>query len=214
MKKEEVKSEELRDVLCAMVGKWEFDDITDEELQSISGISVRGRKFSGKPTDVELGELAVLSNLEELMITEFDLDDSIAGVLAQFPRLKRLKFSQCDFKKCKTIMDESDLDMLTLSGCKNIGVDKLPKSSTLVLEGEKIPFGCLGLERVRHVKFKNCDVIGSHDMVDFNNLQDIRISNTRFYRVSSELDGLEEISSIKAAPNTRVIIDDEYDFDR
>ena len=58
MKKEEIKSRELKRILEAKFDVFDFKDIKDEELDSVNKLFVRKRKLNGEETDIDLSEIS------------------------------------------------------------------------------------------------------------------------------------------------------------
>ena len=74
MRKEEITSKEMKQCICLRTGKLNFSEVTDEDIENITTMDLRGVKFNGEPTDVILSELEALPNLNALMISHFDLN--------------------------------------------------------------------------------------------------------------------------------------------
>ena len=171
MKKEEITSKELKQCICLKTGKLNFSEVTDEDIENITEIDLRGIKFNGEETDVILAELDAFPNLNGLLISHFDLKVEDIDAISRQDKLRVVQFSSCDFENIETI-NLPNLDVLVFVGCTDMGKLKMPKSRVLRVIGSELNFDGVDVNNIRawsasvkllHSK-ENDDVFGTNPL--------------------------------------------------
>ncbi len=181
MKKEDIKSEELRDILCVKTDRWDYEEITDEDLSSVRSVEIPGRKLTGELTDINLRELTALNHLEELTIMDFEISDSINDILKELPELKVLKFGNCDFNDCSSIKTVKGLRVFSIFGGKNVNMTSFPSAQFVQFDGVEVPFGSIDFDTLRNARFDHCRVIDAFDVEDRENVEGIEFIDSLMY---------------------------------
>ena len=94
MRKEEITSKEMKQCICLRTGKLNFSEVTDEDIENITTMDLRGIKFNGEPTDVLLSELEVTERSNHSMIVTYvdpSADAAIAGTAKDFKFVNNLE---------------------------------------------------------------------------------------------------------------------------
>ena len=104
MKKNEIKSKELKRILEAKFDVFDFKDIKDEDLETMEKLFVRKRKLSGEETDIDLSEIFNFKNLKELRLLGFELTNSDIKMISNMG-LESLALSNCVFEKVDSLKE-------------------------------------------------------------------------------------------------------------
>lgn len=177
MKKEEITSKEMKQCICLRSGKLNFSEVTDEDIEKITIMDLRGIKFNGEPTDVLLSELDVLPNLNALMISHFDLKGEDIEYLSKLSKLKTIQFTACDFENITDIKLEN-LDILVFVGCTDMGKLKMPKSRVLRVIGSEINFDGVNPENVEKLLLQNTLVKNFTTLASNENLVEVNLDGS------------------------------------
>ena len=137
--------------------------------------------LTGEINDVRLKELTVLNNLEELAIMDFEISNSINDILEQFPKLKTLKFGNCDFEGCTEIKTKEQLKSFAILGGRNVNMKRFPSAQFLQFEGIEVPFESIDLDSLKVARVYGCRVIDAHDIADKNNIEEIELVDSLVY---------------------------------
>ena len=204
MKKEEITSKELKQCICLKTGKLNFSEVTDEDIENITEIDLRGVKFNGEPTDVILSELDVFPNLNGLMISHFDLKAEDIESIAKHDKLKVIQFSSCDFENITTI-DLNNLDILVFVGCTDMTKLKMPKSRVLRVIGSELNFDVVDPNVVEKMLIQN-SLVNNFTSLDSNdNLVEVNFDGTTIL----DKDG-KEVKDVKVMPHVSFSREDEF----
>ena len=158
----EIKSHELQNRICAApeVNKFDFTDVTPEDLKSVKRLFLPGTKFNGEPTDVRLAELGAVSNLEELTLNSFVIDDRINSILAMLPNLKALEFTNCDFRDCTEINTVKPLDFFGINIGENVEGKRFPRAMRVHVNNTSVSFDSIEWDDLKVAKFHNSTLHG------------------------------------------------------
>ena len=204
MKKEEITSKELKQCICLKTGKLNFSEVTDEDIENITEIDLRGIKFNGEETDVILAELDVFPNLNGLLISHFDLKVEDIDAISRQDKLRVVQFSSCDFENIETI-NLPNLDVLVFVGCTDMGKLKMPKSRVLRVIGSELNFDGVDVNNIEKLLIQN-SLVNNFTSLDSNdNLVEVNFDGTTIL----DKDG-KEVKDVKVMPHVSFSREDEF----
>ena len=205
MRKEEITSKEMKQCICLRTGKLNFSEVTDEDIENITTMDLRGVKFNGEPTDVILSELEALPNLNALMISHFDLNVEDINNLSKLSKLKTIQFTACDFDNITDIKLE-ELDILVFVGCTDMGTLKMPKSRVLRVIGSEINFDGVNPGNIEKLLLQNTLVKNFTTLASNENLVEVNLDGSTI----QDKDG-KAVKDIEVAAGTFLSYEEEFE---
>lgn len=205
MRKEEITSKEMKQCICLRTGKLNFSEVTDEDIENITTMDLRGVKFNGEPTDVILSELEALPNLNALMISHFDLNVEDIDNLSKLSKLKTIQFTACDFDNITDIKLE-ELDILVFVGCTDMGTLKMPKSRVLRVIGSEINFDGVNPGNIEKLLLQNTLVKNFTTLASNENLVEVNLDGSTI----QDKDG-KVVKDIEVAAGTYLSYEEEFE---
>ena len=202
MKKEEIKSEELKGILCVATDKLNFDEITEEDLKSVKKLYLPGRKLNGEPNDINLFELGALENVEELTLTDFEINNGINDVLGMIPNIKVLKFGNCDFKECSRINTRKELELFSIFGGENTQGKKFPTASRMIIKNTHVSFDSINWDFIKRARFENCTIHDVSSLADKEGIEEIELIDTSLLSEKDENGEVRPIKRMEVSPDT------------
>lgn len=205
MRKEEITSNELKQCICLRTGKLNFSEVTDEDIENIGALDLRGIKFNGEVTDVVLSELELFPNLTALMISHFDLKEDDIRSISKLSKLKTVQFSACDFENITDIRLEN-LDVLVFVGCTDMAKLKMPKSRVLRIIGSEVNFDSVNAENVEKILLQN-SLIKNFTSLDSNdNLIEVNLDGSTIYDKDNNV-----VTEVKVPVGTYLSHEEEFE---
>ena len=204
MKKEEITSKELKQCICLKTGKLNFSEVTDEDIENITEIDLRGIKFNGEETDVILAELDVFPNLNGLLISHFDLKVEDIDAISRQDKLRVVQFSSCDFENIETI-NLPNLDVLVFVGCTDMGKLKMPKSRVLRVIGSELNFDGVDVNNIEKLLIQNSLVNNFTSLDSKDNLIEVNLDGSTLYDKDGNL-----VKDVKVKPEISFSYEDEF----
>ena len=204
MKKEEITSKELKQCICLKTGKLNFSEVTDEDIENITEIDLRGIKFNGEETDVILAELDAFPNLNGLLISHFDLKVEDIEAISRQDKLRVVQFSSCDFENIETI-NLPNLDVLVFVGCTDMGKLKMPKSRVLRVIGSELNFDGVDVNNVEKLLIQNSLVNNFTSLDSKDNLIEVNLDGSTLYDKDGNL-----VKDVKVKPEISFSYEDEF----
>lgn len=204
MKKEEITSKELKQCICLKTGKLNFSEVTDEDIENITEIDLRGIKFNGEETDVILAELDAFPNLNGLLISHFDLKVEDIDAISRQDKLRVVQFSSCDFENIETI-NLPNLDVLVFVGCTDMGKLKMPKSRVLRVIGSELNFDGVDVNNVEKLLIQNSLVNNFTSLDSKDNLIEVNLDGSTLYDKDGNL-----VKDVKVKPEISFSYEDEF----
>lgn len=204
MKKEEITSKELKQCICLKTGKLNFSEVTDEDIENITEIDLRGIKFNGEETDVILAELDAFPNLNGLLISHFDLKMEDIDAISRQDKLRVVQFSSCDFENIETI-NLPNLDVLVFVGCTDMGKLKMPKSRVLRVIGSELNFDGVDVNNIEKLLIQNSLVNNFTSLDSKDNLIEVNLDGSTLYDKDGNL-----VKDVKVKPEISFSYEDEF----
>lgn len=204
MKKEEITSKELKQCICLKTGKLNFSEVTDEDIENITEIDLRGIKFNGEETDVILAELDAFPNLNGLLISHFDLKVEDIDAISRQDKLRVVQFSSCDFENIETI-NLPNLDVLVFVGCTDMGKLKMPKSRVLRVIGSELNFDGVDVNNIEKMLIQNSLVNNFTSLDSKDNLIEVNLDGSTLYDKDGNL-----VKDVKVKPEISFSYEDEF----
>ncbi len=108
-----------------------FDEMTEEEKESITEITLSYKDFKGDLTGVSITELLKFPNLKKCLISGFEITNDDMEVFNELVSIRGIQFSGCSFLEIDIPLN--DLELVVIDGCTRV-----PKK--LLQENKKLRF--------------------------------------------------------------------------
>ena len=206
MKKNEIKSKELKRILEAKFDVFDFQDIKDEDLETMEKLFVRKRKLSGEETDIDLSEIFNFKNLKELRLLGFELTNSDIKMISNMG-LESLALSNCVFEKVDSL-NMPKLKDLVIYGGENVESISIKSPKLLIIEDVNLDFSKLNIDDAKQINIFNCEIVNMDSLkkyieLEFVNLDGSSVKDTK----GNELRSTNDISVGK---NVVLSFEEEY----
>ena len=177
MGKENINSNELKKNICLKTGHFEFDEVSEEDLGRVTEIALRGVKFNGEPTDVNLKELAELYNLTDLLLSTVTLNKELLENLRQL-KLKSFQLVNSRLEEDTVIDFGDEIDRVDIKSTEGIEKARIVSPQSLFISDSKVDFSKLDLSRARNIYLQDCVIIGYEDPSKFESLEYINFDGS------------------------------------
>lgn len=174
------------------------EDITTKFLDSIKQININ--------QSINYNELLLFKNLEEIVITNTNIDNSLYNVLSNLNvkkitflnctledfkyfknNLEYLSFNNCDIDNINEIGKFNKLDSLYLDEVNNINLDYLPN-----------------IRNIKNLSFLNTEVFNEEKLITLDKIENLCISGTNI----KNIDTLAENDTLKVLVIDKEIYDE------
>lgn len=201
MKKENIKSDELKNVIAIKTGNFDFEEVSEEDINDINEIILRAKKLSGESTDIDLDEISSLESLKKLGLIGFDLSNDDIGVLSS------LKLNAFEFDSCKIfgkLEASNEIDSLTINGGEI--VDFIPSFSPkmLIISETDVDFSKFDMSKTSKIFMRNCTVRNVGNLNSLSALEYINFDGSKVFDTNGN-----ELTTL-VAENIEVSFEEEF----
>lgn len=202
MKKENIRSNELKRVIAMKTGNMLFEDVSEEELDSVDELYLRAKKYSGEPTDIDLSEVSGFTKLKTLGLNGFELSTE------DFSIISKLGLSTLELNGCETgsvVIDTADsLENLVINGGKIVDSEVRKSPKLLIVSETDVDFSKFDMSKTKRIFMKNCTIRNVGDLNSLTELEEINFDGSKVYDISGT-----EIKEVNVADNVMVSFEDE-----
>lgn len=202
MKKENIRSNELKRVIAMKTGNMLFEDVSEEELDSVDELYLRAKKYSGEPTDIDLSEVSGFTKLKTLGLNGFELSTE------DFSIISKLGLSTLELNGCETgsvVIDTADsLENLVINGGKIVDSEVRKSPKLLIVSETDVDFSKFDMSKTKRIFMRNCTIRNVGDLNSLTELEEINFDGSKVYDISGT-----EIKEVNVADNVMVSFEDE-----
>ena len=202
MKKENIRSNELKRVIAMKTGNMLFEDVSEEELDSVDELYLRAKKYSGEPTDIDLSEVSGFTKLKTLGLNGFELSTEDFGIIS------KLGLSSLELNGCETgsvVIDTADsLENLVINGGKIVDSEVRKSPKLLIVSETDVDFSKFDMSKTKIIFMRNCTIRNVGDLNSLSELEEINFDGSKVYDISGT-----EIKEVNVADNVMVSFEDE-----
>ena len=206
MKKNEIKSKELKRILEAKFDVFDFKDIKDEDLDSMEKLFVRKRKLSGEETDIDLSEIFNFKNLKELRLLGFELTNSDIKMISNMG-LESLALSNCVFEKVDSL-NIPKLKDLVIYGGENVDLVSIKSPKLLIIEDVNLDFSKLNIDDAKQINIFNCEIANMDSLKKYTELEFVNLDGSTVKDTKGN--ELRSTNDISVGNNVVLSFEDEY----
>lgn len=173
---------ELAKSIGYQIKKYNINQFSKEELESVNEISLRNMDFRGKTLNIDLEQLKDLAYLENLYLQGFTIDDDVIEIINELKELKKIYFSQCSIKNNKKLVMQN-LKHLILEFCEDIYYNFFDSPECLSIQ-TKIDktFDLSKINNKFNIKrlyINNANIINFETINEFNKLEFLNIDGSK-----------------------------------
>ena len=202
MKKENIRSSELKRVIAMKTGNMLFEDVSEEEIDNVDELYLRAKKYSGEPTDVNLSEVSGFTNLKTIGLNGFKLSSE------DFDIISKLGLSSLELNGCETgseVIDTADsLENLVINGGKIVDLEVRKSPKLLIVSETDVDFSKFDMSKTKRIFMRNCTIRNVGDLNSLSELEEINFDGSKVYDLSGT-----EITELNVADNVMVSFEDE-----
>ena len=180
MKKEKIKSQELRQQIMLRLNEIDYDDVTDEGLDRIKYMNFNFRAINGERVDIALEEILIFSGLENIKIGNTEVTQELIDVLNLLPELKSIEFVKCRIRAVEFKELMYKLKKLKLTCCEEVDF-KYPKIKELLVFKSNINFKDVDIDRLEVIQILGSIVKNARILEDAKLLKRVSLDGTQLF---------------------------------
>lgn len=186
------KSNEIRIIVCGLLGKTENEPIYTEELAQIDRLNINPRIFKNPNLYVDLGDLYLFKNLKSLYIRDMYITDYNIQCLNQVPSLKYLQMNKCKFENVTmplylpmleglSLISTYGIDMKFFKDLSNLKILKVINNAILKYKGIE------NLQGLHEIYFQNNVNVDLKNLLKINNLKKLNLDGSTVKKEKYEM---------------------------
>ena len=179
-----ISNEKIADFLMLKLGKLD-NNFKKEELETVKSLFLNSKDANGNDEEIDLTILKYFTNLEELELTNLNINNEITVMLSKLKKLETITFNKCSFE------NPNVLQMLKVH---SLNIINSSIQDTKFLESLKIlkKLSLIGLDNVyikdinnlinlKYLRLSNSNIIDFKEELLVPNLEELYIDNTNLY---------------------------------
>lgn len=179
-----ISNEKVADFLMLKLGKLD-NNFKKEELATVKSLFLNSKDANGNDEEIDLTILKYFTNLEELELTNLNINNEITVMLSKLKKLETITFNKCSFE------NPNVLQMLKVHA---LNIINSSIQDTKFLESLKIlkKLSLIGLDNVyikdinnlinlKYLRLSNSNIIDFKEELLVPNLEELYIDNTNLY---------------------------------
>ena len=179
-----ISNEKVADFLMLKLGKLD-NNFKKEELATVKSLFLNSKDANGNDEEIDLTILKYFTNLEELELTNLNINNEITVMLSKLKKLETITFNKCSFE------NPNVLQMLKVHA---LNIINSSIQDTKFLESLKIlkKLSLIGLDNVyikdinnlinlKYLRLSNSKIIDFKEELLVPNLEELYIDNTNLY---------------------------------
>ena len=179
-----ISNEKIADFLMLKLGKLD-NNFKKEELATVKSLFLNSKDANGNDEEIDLTILKYFTNLEELELTNLNINNEITVMLSKLKKLETITFNKCSFE------NPNVLQMLKVHA---LNIINSSIQDTKFLESLKIlkKLSLIGLDNVyikdinnlinlKYLRLSNSNIIDFKEELLVPNLEELCIDNTNLY---------------------------------
>lgn len=209
MRKEEIKSSELRRLITLKSNKLDYKDVTEEDFDRITELVFNSKAFNGEETGVDLNWIELFPELRSIRIIGFDITQEVLELLSSRVNINSVEFANCQ-------MDELDFEKLNVRlkrvEFNNCGVlpFKYPKVPSVHVVNSELDFDNIDFNIVKGMYVLNSVIKNGRSLTEFENIERVVLDGTTIFCGDEVLEEIEVSKSTKYSHKDEVeLVDSE-----
>ena len=179
-----ISNEKVADFLMLKLGKLD-NNFKREELETVKSLFLNSKDSYGNDEEIDLTILKYFKNLEELELSNLEINNEITVMLSKLKKLETITFNKCSFE------NPNVLQMLKVH---TLNIVNSSIHDTKFLESLKIlkKLSLIGLDNIyikdinnlinlKYLRLSNSHIIDFKEELLVPNLEELYIDNTNLY---------------------------------
>jgi len=173
---------ELAKNIGYQIKKYNINQFSKEELESVNEISLRNMNFRGETLNIDLEQLKDLPYLENLYLQGFTIDDDVIEIINELKDIKKIHFNQCSIKNNKKLIMQN-LRHLILEFCEDTYYNFFDSLECLSIQTkiyETFDLSEINNKfNIKRLYINNANIINFEIIKEFNNLEVLNIDGSK-----------------------------------
>jgi len=186
------KNNEIRILVCGLLGKRENEIVYTEELNQIDRLNINPRIFKIPSLHVDLGDLYLFKNLKSLYIRDMYITDYHIQCLNQVPSLDYLQMNKCKMENVTiplylpkleglSLVSTYGIDMKFFKDLPNLKILKVINNAILKYKGLE------NLQSLQEIYFQNNERVDLKNLLKINNLKLLNLDGSTVKKEKYEI---------------------------
>lgn len=182
----ELENKKLRKIIAIKLGKMPYEEISSNDLEKITEITLNARLLNGAESGIILDSLALFPNLKKLKLSNYRISPKAIELVSSLQFLEDLEIFGAEFEKDINFAPlEQQLLKLKFYNCLPITF-AYPKINEIWLSNTDIDFSVIDLSRAKKITILNSTIKNIHDLTDFSNIENINFDGSTFMDANNE----------------------------
>lgn len=185
-------NKELRKLVSLKLGKMPNEQISDDEFQKISEISLNSRLLNGQESGIGLDAISLFRNIKKLKLSNYKITQEAINAIASLECLEDLEIFGAEFDKDINWGNfGAAFKSLRFRNCLPINF-AYPSVSNIWLDQTDIDFSRIDLQSAKRITILNGKILNAHDLTDFPNIESVNLDGSTL--IGKDEKQIEEIS--------------------
>ncbi len=159
MIKDTIKSEELKTMIRLKTSKYDYAEVTDEDIENLEELELRRFKADGQTrTDIDIAELKLFKGLKSLTLVGFEISPDLKKTIGEYKNLDTLQLISCEFSEVEDMLLPSTLDEFIIDRPENAYGISYPKARMLKFYNTKLDFDGLDIADTELLVVQNSEI--------------------------------------------------------
>ena len=189
MKKEKIESKQLQRLIALKTEKLDYSEVTDEDFDKITDISIDSRLLNGGASGISLDVISLFPNVTDVIISNYELTQEDLNRLLELKQLRSIEIARCVFSD----VDFSDFTdkRLSFTGCEALNF-KYPSVKTIIIRGSRVNFECIDFKSATDIIIQESNIYNAHSLKDYPNIRSVNLDgSTLFSNYESKIPDIE-----------------------
>ena len=178
---ENVKSEELKTMIRLKTLKYDYNEVTDEDIENIEELELRQFKADGKTrTDIDIEELGIFKGLRSLTLIGFEMTPNLKRIIEEYQSLDTLQLIACEFSEIESMAVPQKLEEFIIDNPENAYGIKYPRARSIKVYNLNLDFDSLDLEDTESLTVRDSE-IDNYNAIKSETIKRIDFDGTKVY---------------------------------
>lgn len=177
MRLEKIENEELKRQIALRAGKLSFNDVTEEDLDYITELTLSMKSMSGEKNEIDFSTLELFPALRKVRVIGFDINQNEIDIVSRLDWLETLEFSKCKFGEVSFKEIEEKLKRIDFSECGEL-VFEYPKVKNILINQCSVDFSRISLVGVQNIYVLESMIKNLPDLKEYPELRKVNLDGT------------------------------------
>ena len=203
MRKEKITSSELKRLIALKANKLSYEEVSEEDFDTITELVFNSTSFNGEKTDVSLEWIKLFPNIESIRIIGYEVDQTVIDELSNQMRLTSIEFSKCKMGEITFEGLNGRLKRVGFTGCGRLDF-KYPEVSYINVSGSEIDFDNIDFDKVKGIHILNSVVKNGRSLAEFKEIESVVLDGTKIFVGEEEQENIEVSEMTKYSHEKKV----------